>query len=214
MGVSLERSILHVEGSDDQHSIIHLLSRYDISFDGNHRRVDVQVQGNDDRVLAAMDVAVKTSAGRSVGFVIDADRAIADRWRQVCSKLNPLGLETPPAPPEAGYVQDLSSLRVRVGVWLMPNNKQDFGKLENLLRTLVPTNDPLIRHAEESTNTAVTCGALFTTNDKIKAVLHSWLAWQRAPGLPFGTALKAKVFEAHSDVAQQFANWFKEVFRI
>ena len=214
MGVTLERPTLHVEGEDDKHTIIHLLSWHGISFDLGPRPVDIKVEGNDTKVLDGMEVAVKAASGRSVGFVIDADRAIAVRWQQVCSELKPLGFPMPDIPPESGYIQDLPSLRVRVGVWLMPDNKQDFGKLENLLRALVPKDDPLLSHAEKSTDVAATLGARFTANDRIKAVLHSWLAWQREPGLPYGTALKAKFFEADAAVAQEFVKWFKRVYRI
>ena len=214
MGVTLERPTLHVEGEDDKHTIIHLLSRHGISFDLDMRPVDIKVEGNDAKVVDGMGVAVKAASGRSVGFVIDADRTIADRWRQICSELKALGLKTPSTAPESGYIQDLPSLRVRVGVWLMPDNKQDFGKLEHLLRALVPKDDPLLSHAEKSTDVAADLGASFTANDRIKAVLHSWLAWQREPGLPYGTALKATFFNADAAVAQEFLKWFKAVYRI
>ena len=214
MGVTLERPTLHVEGEDDKHTIIHLLTRHGISFDLGPRPVDIKVEGCDTKVLKEMKVAVKAASGRSVGFVIDTDRAIADRWQQVCSELKPLGFPMPDSPPESGYIQDLPSLRVRVGVWLMPDNKQDFGKLENLLRVLVPKDDPLLSHAEKSTDVAADIGASFTANDRIKAVLHSWLAWQREPGLPYGTAVKARFFEADAAVAQDFVKWFKAVYRI
>lgn len=214
MGVSLERPTLHVEGEDDKHTIIHLLSRHGISFDLGLRPVDIKVEGCDTKVLNEMKVAVKAASGRSVGFVIDADRTIADRWRQICSELKSLDLPTPDTPPESGYIQDLPSLRVRVGVWLMPDNKQDFGKLENLLRALVPKDDPLLSHAEKSTDVAADLGAAFTANDRIKAVLHAWLAWQREPGRPYGTAVKARFFEADVAVAQEFVKWFKAVYRI
>ena len=214
MGVSLECSKLHVEGQDDQHAIVHLLLRHGISLDHDPLRVDVKVEQNDNGVLDAMNVAIKASAGRSVGFVIDADRTIADRWQQICGRLNPLGIQTPESPPAAGFIQDLDSFRVRVGVWLMPDNKQDFGKLEHLLRALVPNGDVLISHAEKSTVEASALGASFSEKDRIKAVLHSWLAWQQEPGRPYGTALKARFFEADVAVAQTFVNWFKMVYRI
>ena len=50
--------------------------------------------------------------------------------------------------------------------------------------------------------------------NRIKAVLHSWLAWQREPGLPYGTALKARFFEADLAVAKESAKWFKAVYQI
>ena len=57
-------------------------------------------------------------------------------------------------------------------------------------------------------------GAEFAPQDQIKATLHTWLAWQKEPGLPYGTAIKAKYFGNNSPVAMDFVSWFKILFAI
>lgn len=212
MAGSLELPSLHVEGDDDLNSIVHLLTRHGIPFEPALRRVEVKNQGSDQRVLDIMPIAVRASTNRSVGFVLDADVHIADRWKQVAGRLVPLGLNLPPVPPADGFIGDLPSLNVRAGVWLMPDNTLDFGRLEDLLRTLVPAGDAIIAHAETATDAACALGALFTPNDRIKAVLHSWLAWQKDPGKPYGTAIKAKFFGIDSEAALRFVAWFRRLY--
>ena len=94
----------------------------------------------------------------------------------------------------------------------MPDNVTDAGRLEDLVRTLVPTGDPLIDHATAATDRAYTLDARFPAQDRIKAELHCWLAWQKEPGRPFGTALKAQFLRHDSDVAMRFVAWFKALF--
>ena len=95
----------------------------------------------------------------------------------------------------------------------MPDNQRD-GTLENFLRSLVEDDDPLFPYAEESAKHAKELGAVFSANDTDKAVLHTWLAWQEEPGLPYGTAMRARFFRDDSPAAQAFVTWFRAVFNI
>lgn len=42
--------------------------------------------------------------------------------------------------------------------------------------------------------------------------LHTWLAWQERPGIPFGTALEAQVFRHDTEDALRFISWFNRLF--
>ena len=95
----------------------------------------------------------------------------------------------------------------------MPDNVQD-GKLEDFLRMLINENDQLILHAESSTDLAKSKGAAFTGPDRIKAIIHAWLAWQEEPGKPYGLAMKAKYFRHDSLTAAVFVEWFKALYRL
>ena len=101
----------------------------------------------------------------------------------------------------------------RVGVWLMPDNRQT-GALEPFLRDLINEGDPLLTHAEDSASKAKELGAGYADSDTGKAVLHTWLAWQREPGHPYGVAIKARYFGANSAAAEQFLAWFEQVFGV
>lgn len=216
MAAPTERSRLHVEGKDDDHAIRHLLVRHGIDYDSNSWPPwlpSIRVAGSREELLAGVSTAVSLSNGRSVGFVLDANSSLQDRWNAMASRLRKLGLEMPDAIPPGGFVGESAAYHARVGVWLMPDNERD-GALEHFLETLVAESDPLIEHARGATLQAKDLGARFADNDNAhrKAVLHAWLAWQENPGLPYGSAIRARYFRHDSPVAGRFVAWFREVF--
>ena len=212
-----EPSILRVEGKDDVHAIQHLLLRHDVECE----RIPVEIKSPDDGgdettggwspLLAGMQTEVMSSTGRSVGFVLDADTAPRDRWNAVCDRLRGVGLTPPSEIPKRGFVGEVGSVQARVGVWLMPDNQRS-GALEEFLQDLVRSKDLLLPIAEQSTHHAKAQGARFPDNAQIKAVLHAWLAWQARPGLPYGSAIRARYFGHDSAAALAFVEWFKRVF--
>ena len=207
MAASIEQSRLHVEGKDDDHAIRHLLIRHGIDLPPIH------VAGSREKLLEGVHTAVSLSNGRSVGFVLDANSSLQDRWKAMASRLRKLDLEMPDTIPPDGFVGKSATYGARVGVWLMPDNERD-GALEHFLETLVAESDPLIEHARSATSQAKDLGARFADNDNAhrKAVLHAWLAWQEDPGLPYGSAIRARYFRHDSPVAGRFVAWFRQVF--
>ena len=218
---TIERSNLHVEGRDDMHVVKHLLLRHEIdcpiSGDSRPQRdfaanvPKITQAGHKDAVLAAIRTSVPVSNNRSVGFVLDADVEPQDRWRAVCDRLGAFGLDLPEEIPPEGFVGYVAEFGARVGVWLMPDNRQD-GALEQFLESLVNDDDSILPIAESSTTDALTNGAKFPVAKRRKAVLRAWLAWQEEPGLPYGTAITARYFRADSPAALAFVEWYKRVF--
>ena len=214
-----EPSILRVEGKDDIHALGHLLLRHGIDCRGI--RVDIkspdsngdETTGGRTALLEGMKTEVLSSTDRSVGFIldVDAEEDAEDPWRAVCAQLGGVGLTLPAAIPEEGFVGEASMVQARVGVWLMPDNRRA-GALEEFLRGLVDTDDSLLPIAERSTHHAKEEGAHFPVSAMNKAVLHTWLAWQERPGLPYGSAIRAEYFGHDSAVALMFVEWFKRVF--
>ena len=202
-----ERSTLRVEGKDDKHVIENLLSRHGV----DHTSVDIKISDHKDNLLNGMRLAVTTSTGRSVGFVLDADDVPTNRWRAVRARLADLDLVLPEEIPEGGFVGDAHDVQARVGVWLMPDNQRS-GALEEFLEDLVNNEDALLEHADESTTRATELGAAFPPAKRRKAVLHTWLAWQQRPGVPYGLAITAHYFRDDSPAALAFVNWFRRVF--
>lgn len=215
-----ERSSLHVEGTDDKHAIKHLLLRHGVECPLAGEVIpetlpakfpEIKPAGSKDKVLDAMAQAVRFGTGHSVGFVVDADDAAANSWRAVRNRLSFLNLKPPADLPATGFVADVPDYRVRVGVWLMPDNRTS-GALEHFLKDLVDKNDPLLTLAKESTASAHDLGAKFPDVKHVKAVVHAWLSWQEEPGRPFGTAIAANYFNADSQTALPFLRWFDELF--
>ena len=209
-----ERPHLRVEGKDDRYAIEHLLAQHGVD------RAAVNIKDSDpgdvgtsgkDSLLAGMRTAVVTSTGTSVGFVLDADAVPTARWAAVRTRLGGVGLELPGEIPEGGFVGDAIDVRARVGVWLMPDNRRS-GDLEEFLTDLVGREDRLLELATASTRTAKEQGARFPEPRHRKAILHTWLAWQERPGVPYGTAIKAHYLSHDSVAAHAFVVWFRRVF--
>ena len=215
-----DRSSLHVEGNDDQHTIKHLLLRHGLECPLAGQVIpdtlpaivpEIKPAGDKDKVLAAIEPAAKFGTGHSVGFVVDADEAAANRWHAVRDRLSFLDPEPPTEVPASGFIAYAPDYQVRVGVWLLPDNRAA-GALEHFLADLVEEDDPLLTLAYDSTTAAQERGATFPEISYVKAVIHAWLSWQEDPGLPFGTAIKAKFFNADSPAALSFLHWFDELF--
>ena len=217
---TVQRSNLHVEGTDDVHVVKHLLLRHGIDCpirgrpagDVDPNVPEITAAGGMGAVLAAIKTAIPVSNGRSVGFVLDADTRPQERWQAVRDRLEEFGLEELPGEtPNEGFVADIARYRARVGVWLMPGSGQE-GALERFLEDLVDDDDPLLPLAETSTAHARAKGARFPEGKHLKAVLYTWLAWQEDPGLPYGSAIKAGYFRDDSPAARAFVGWYKRVF--
>ena len=206
--------MLRVEGKDDKFVIERLLSRHGI----DHRLVDIKwsEQGGDDNhggkdpLLEGMKLAVTTSTGKAIGFVLDADSSPETRWQGVRTRLDDV-VALPDEIPEDGFVGDATGFEARVGVWLMPDNRGS-GAIEDFLQGLVDDEDALLELAETSTTSASERGATFPATRRPKAVLHTWLAWQERPGLPYGLAITARYFGHDSPAALAFVAWFRRVF--
>ena len=214
---SSERSRLHVEGPDDRYAIQNLLIRHGIDYDqqpcpAHFPRIE-EMRGKD-QLLKGVETAVSLSTGRSIGFVLDANTSRQSRWDAMASRLRNVGvLRVPRDIPPEGFVGESTQYRARVGVWLMPDNRRE-GMLEHFLETLVSEDDPLFPHAQQATEQAKTLGASYPDTAEPKAVLHTWLAWQKRPGLPYGSAIQARYFDHDSEVAGGFVAWFRRVFQI
>ncbi|MCY4531677.1 MAG: hypothetical protein OXC84_05020 [Gammaproteobacteria bacterium] len=211
-----DRSTLHVEGKDDLYAISNLLVRYGIDYDQNPWPgcyPEIKDIGGKDPLIDGIETAVSVSNGRSIGFVLDANSALQDRWKAVSFRLNNVGVEVPDTIPPDGFIGETPTFQARVGVWLMPDNQRE-GTLECFLMDVIQENDFLLPYARESTEHARQLGARFSENDNNKAILHTWLAWQENPGLPYGSAIRTRYFRHDSPAAQSFVVWFRNLFNI
>ena len=208
---------LWVEGKNDMHAIGHLLRRHRIDYTDEscpHWLPDIRIAGSKDELLKVVRTTVSAADGRSVGFVLDANSSLQDRWMAITTRLREVDVKTPREIPPDGFVGNSHRFRTPVGVWLMPDNRTA-GTLEHFLETLIEEHDPLLTHARESTAQAKKFhGARYPDLKKKKAILHSWLAWQEEPGLPYGTAIRARYFCHDSPAANCFVAWFRQVFEV
>ena len=202
---------LLVEGADDKHTIIHLMTRHGADWNSSERFLPyVDDCGGVDPLIETLAVAAKSGYKR-LGVVVDANADIAARWDRIRTALAKADVSLSENPGPDGIVVAGMTRDTKIGVWLMPDN-QGRGQLEDFLAKLVPPNDGCWAHACEATRRAKEIGAMFAEKDLCKASIHTWLAWQESPGLPFGTAITAKYFGVDSPEALKFVNWFKQLF--
>ena len=176
-----ERPILRVEGKDDHHAIRHLLLRHDInplvvdikwSKEEEEEEEEEEETAGKRKLLTGMRAEVTTSNDQVIGFVLDADSAPEDCWCSVRTRLKDIGLTLPDEIPEDGFVGYTPTFQVRVGVWLMPDNRRS-GAIEEFLQDLIDKGDALLQLAETSTTSAKELGAAFRNTHRAKAVLHT-----------------------------------------
>ena len=203
---------LLVEGPDDKHAIIHLMTRHGINWDSLESLLPyVDDCGGIDPLVESLGVFAKSGYKR-LGVVVDANADIRARWHRIKSAFEKNStISLPQKPNGDGTVIPGMTPDSKVGVWLMPDN-QSQGQLEDLLSKLIEAQDACWPHACEATRHAKKLGAKFPDKDFSKANVYTWLAWQETPGLPFGTAIKAKYFAADSPEALKFVDWFKRLF--
>lgn len=93
----------------------------------------------------------------------------------------------------------------------MPDN-QTKGILEDFLRFLVPVGSRLFDHVTTSVAAIPEGERRFSQLSQPKALIHTWLAWQKDPGTPFGTAITARFLDP--DVAQMdvLVLWLRRLF--
>lgn len=200
---------LLVEGPDDLHSVAQLLARHNYDWDDrSEHRPFVKSEEGIEKLLEALPVVLKGPYER-IGVVVDADLAPSDRWAQLRSKAASLRL--PDSPVANGTIVEGLRPGSRVGFWLMPDNSSP-GRLEDFLGKLVPADDPCWGYADEALAEARRRGAPCSEHDHAKGRIHTWLAWQKDPGQPFGIALRSRLFSHDTKEALRFVAWFRRLF--
>lgn len=150
------------------------------------------------------------------GVVTDADTNVAARWSPLRDRLVALGYEAVPDDPEPdGTVLEppKGTLLPRVGIWMMPDNRNK-GILEDFLRFLIPEGSKLFEHVKLSMANIPGDEIRFGKLDEPKALVHTWLAWQKEPGKPLGTAITARYLDPDVPEVDVLVGWLNRLFRL
>jgi len=150
-----------------------------------------------------------------MGILLDADESPADRWRDVTERLNRLRQEEhfslpelPDHPRSAGTIVEGT---LRVGIWLMPDNKST-GELEDFVATMIPDTDPVWPLSEQYIDDIPCQQRKFKTQKAQKAKVHAWLATREYPR-PMGRAIEAGDLNTSAASATVFVDWLRELFK-
>lgn len=203
------RKKLLVEGKDDEHVLKHICGTCDVG-----HLDEVKNLGNVDELLVSIPTELRGSDLEAVGVIVDADTDMNSRWQSIRDQIISVGYQSVPIQPVAdGTILDPpeGTLLPKVGIWIMPDNRTD-GILEDFLRFLVRPPNDLFDHVEASVAAIPQELQRFKDLDKIKAVIHTWLAWQEDPGKPYGTAITAGFLDPNVAEVDTLVSWLKRLF--
>ena len=201
--------ILLVEGTDDEHVLKHICGNRDIA------PLDIKKSDGVDKLIESLAVRLTLrEEGDVIGVVIDADTEISNRWQSIQNRITEVGYQDVPNQPDPdGTILDppAGTLLPRLGVWIMPDNRTN-GTLEDFLRFLVPQPTILFDHVRNSVAAIPEGERRFKPLDEPKAIIHTWLAWQKEPGRPFGTAITARFLDPNVPEVDVLVAWLKRLF--
>jgi hypothetical protein len=220
MSLEVYARMLLVEGRDDQYVLREMLRHHGIASAipkrDPVRAGDIVIDGRDgfQGVRDTMSIIRDDGDLKQLGVIVDANADIEARWMSLCKVLYQFGdVDVPETPEPGGTIvlveQDYRSLTV--GIWIMPDNALP-GELEHFVDFMIPEDDPLRARARECLDGIPESERRFPEHDWIKAYVHTWLAWQKTPGMPLGQAISAGCLDADAPHAQQVIGWIRRLF--
>jgi hypothetical protein len=198
-----------VEGIDDLAVVAQLRDRHQLT--DNFHIVDCK--GWDkitDNLIAYIN---ERPTVKAIGVIVDADEDLGSRWVSLKNILQKRNYNVPDNPDPNGILIPGVGIYPTIGIWIMPDNTQS-GKLENFVWNLIPQDNPLKPFAERIL-TEIDSASIenkYSRTDRDKALIHTWLAWQREPGKPMGLAIKATFLTHDTPLAQRFIGWLNALF--
>ena len=115
-----------------------------------------------------------------------------------------------PAPQGTLILLPIEDRTVRLGVWIMPDNRMP-GMLDDFLVFLVSENDRTLPHVDRFLAGIPTTDRLFPDVARAKARIHSFLAVQKEPGKPLGLAITFRYLDAKQEAVRPFLTWLTSV---
>lgn len=176
-----DRNVLLVEGKDDRHVLHHLFLHHDIP----ESSFAIEENEGVERLLESFPVQLKRSDLERLGVVLDANSDIAARWESLRNIAIKSGYRNMPTLPDSSGTIIKQQNKPVVGFWLMPENTVP-GMLEDFVQFLVPPDDVLWSLANDCLQSIPKQEQRFLESHRIKAHIHTWLAWQKDPGTPMG----------------------------
>jgi hypothetical protein len=207
---------LFIEGPNDERVTYQIIVARELLQHGE--RIISHVGGGIEELLQKkFPTYLKTATSDDIAaLIIDADNQPASRWQRFQNSMMKAGYRSiPTAPDPIGtiIVPPAEALLPRVGFWMMPDNLKH-GSLEDFLQSLIPVEqNDLYDFVTKTVDRIPDDLRPFDPPPRLKSILHTYLAWQREPGLPYGTSSKAGYFDANAPAADPFADWLKRLFQ-
>ncbi len=196
------RNLLLVEGVDDRHVVSHISGQSSGSLDFQIR--DKNGYAN---LKRAIRPEAKVSGRMALGIVVDADEDPQGRWKAIRDQFSSIGITVPLRMDPDGTIIDHEP---RVGIWLMPNNR-DPGELEDFVKMLIPDTDPVWPMAQRYIVGIPANARKFTPKKVSRAQIHAWLATRKEPR-KMGVAIGAGDLSIEAPFASRLTGWLERLF--
>lgn len=201
-----DKNILLVEGKDDLHVLSSLFLYHNIP-----ESFVIKEYVGVPQLLESLPVQFKSSELERIGVLLDANANLVGRWESLRNIAMKSGYNNVPARPDSSGTIVKQQNKPVLGFWLMPNNTLP-GMLEDFVQFLVPAGDVLWTLASDCVQSIPKQEQRFADAHRIKAHIHTWLAWQEDPGTPMGLAITKRYFQGDAPQAQQLIKWIRQLF--
>ena len=198
--------VLLVEGPSDKHVVIHLRDKYE-----SVPSFDILDKEGIDRLIPSIYSEVNAPDRTALGILADANDNLSNRWDSIAYQLSRAGIHAPPGPERDGTIIEG---RIRVGIWLMPDN-QSRGELEDFVVRLIPGSpdpDPIWPKARTYIGSIPEEHRKFKSSKELRAQLYAWLATRKEPR-QMGLAIRTGDLDANQETAKAFVEWLRGTFR-
>ena len=196
--------MLLVEGDGDGHMVRHLLECRNLGLP-----FEISPKGGYPRLRESIPAEVNVSGRDALGIVADANDDLTVRWQSIPDRLNGVGCDVPNAICDSGSIF-FGPRGIRVGVWLMPDNRR-CGELEDFVHDMIPENDPVLPRAKDYVDGIPEADRKFKNAKLTRTYVHAWLATRKKPR-PMGMAISAGDLRHDVPVANSFVCWLRELF--
>ena len=198
--------MLIVEGNDERHVIEKLLQRHDLPWS-----FDIDPKGGFEELRQSIYSEVNAPKRQALGILADANDCVDRRWQSLSDRLGEAGCHLPAGPVMEGAIFD-GPRDIRVGVWLMPDNRHS-GELEDFVADMIPTTDPIWPRAQSYIDDIPNDLRQFRPGKLTRAYVHAWLATREVPR-PMGLAITAGDLRYDAPVAKKFVGWLRNLFGV
>lgn len=201
-----------VEGEIDRQIVLRLILDRSYGFNTDEILVE-HTNGRDNLVTTIRDRLMErqfysNSNNAAVGIIVDADDDLDNIWKRITTELIRAEVHIRPSrsPDLKGSIFMRPKPRLKVGVWVMPDNVNT-GELEDFVVDMVPEKNadwPLARKYVHSTERKF--GKKVT-----RAEVWAWIATRKEPSR-FDEAIKNGDLHTDGELCQTFIAWLNRLF--
>lgn len=200
---SQESHKLLVEGRNDKHVVWQLCEQHPAVPD-----FFIEDRGNVDAVIDSIGAELLAPGRLRLGILVDTDDNLQSRWDEIAHQLRINGVQPPVAPDLSGTI--ISTGRLRIGIWLMPDNSHR-GELEDFVQRMIPHTDRVWLLSRRYINQIPYPERKFSPGKTLRAQIHAWLSTRQEPRL-MGSAIRTNDLDTNTALSQTFLAWLSRLY--